>query len=157
MARNGKLVLGAILGALFGLAFAPKKGSELRKELQTEIGKGGHGEKTARKVAKEMGTDIAATAKEVYHDPVVQKQIVRGRHEVKKIANEAREKLQESGEEWVKMAREKIVEGKKNLEKEGAKAFDTLKKKMTPPAPAPKTKPAVKPASAKAKSKKAKK
>ena len=38
-------------------------------------------------------------------------------------------KLQESSEEWVKIARDKIVEGGKTVGQETAKAIDTLKKK----------------------------
>jgi gas vesicle protein len=162
MARNGKFVVGAVLGALFGLAFAPKKGSELRKELKEEIDKGGHGEKTAKKNAAIMGRDIAETAQETYQNPAVQKQLEKGKKEALKLVDQAKDKLQESSEEWVKMAREKIVEGEKKVEKEYAKAFDTLKKKVAPaPAPAkaaaPAKAPAKKAASHKAKAKKSKK
>jgi gas vesicle protein len=155
MARSGKFLIGAILGALFGVAFAPKKGSELRKDFQDELKKGGMGEKTAQKAATEMGKDIAGTAQEVYQDPQVQKQLAKGKKEAQKLVDQAREKIQESSEEWVKMAREKIVEGKKQLEQEGVKAFDTLKKKVIHPA-AP-AKPAAKKTSAPAPVKKAKK
>ncbi len=141
MARNGKLVIGAILGALFGLAFAPKKGSELRKDIKSELDKGGHGEKTAKKVASAISQDVADTAKEVYADPAVQKQLEKGKKEARKLVGQAREKIQVSSEEWVKMAREKIIEGEKKLETEGAKAFDTLKKKVMP-VPAQKAAPA---------------
>jgi gas vesicle protein len=135
MARNGKLLLGAILGALFGLAFAPKKGSELRKEIKSELEKGGHGEKTAQKAARAIGQDVADTAKEVYNDPAVQKHLEKGKKEAHKMVNQAKDKIQETGEEWVNMARTKIEEGKKQLEKEGSKAFDTLKKKVLPSQP----------------------
>jgi gas vesicle protein len=129
MARNGKFLFGAVLGALFGLAFAPKKGAELRKELKKEIEKGGHGEKTLKKTAGQIGQDIVETGKEVYNDPTVQKQIKQGKKEVAKLAEQAQKKLQESSEEWVKIARDKIVEGGKTVGQETAKAIDTLKKK----------------------------
>lgn len=137
MARNGKFIFGAMLGALFGLVFAPKKGSELRKELKHEIEKGGHGEKTFKKTATQMGQDIVDTGKEVYHDPQVQKTIRHGKKEAMKIAEQAKVKLQESGEEWVHIAREKIMKGKEAVEKETGKAIDTITKKVTKPAAAP--------------------
>jgi gas vesicle protein len=128
MARNGKFLFGAIIGALFGLAFAPKKGSELRKELKSELEKGGHGEKTLQKNASLMGEDITETAQEVYQDPMVQKQIAHGKKEAAKLVEKAKKNIQDNGEEWVQIARDKIMEGKKVLEKEAVKAFDTLKK-----------------------------
>lgn len=125
MARSGKFLLGAIVGALFGLAFAPKKGSELRNELKSELEKGGKGEKTLKKNAAIMGKDIAETAKEVYEDPAVQTQVKRGQKEVEKIYNQARENVESTKEEWVKMARSKIGA-------EGRKTLDTLKSKVEP-------------------------
>ena len=136
MSRNGKFLFGALAGALFGLAFAPKKGSELRKELQSELEKGGHGEKTLKKNAAVMGEDISATAQEVYHDPAVQKQIQIGKKEAGKIIDKAKENISASGEEWVQVAREKLIEGKDNLQKEAVKAFDTLKKNASHKKPA---------------------
>lgn len=132
MARNGKFIFGAMLGALFGLVFAPKKGSELRKELKHEIEKGGHGEKTLKKTATQMGQDIVETSKEVYQDPQVQKSIRHGKKEALKLAEQAKAKLQESGEEWVHIAKEKLMDGKKTVEKEAGKAIDTIKKAAKP-------------------------
>lgn len=97
------------MGALLGLAFAPKKGSELRKELQSELAKGGHGEKVLKKNAAIIGEDITETAQEVYHNPEVQKQIAKGKKEAEKLVTQAQKKLQESGEEWVQMARTKLT------------------------------------------------
>lgn len=125
MARSGKFLFGAIVGALFGLAFAPKKGSELRNELKTELEKGGKGEKTLKKNAAIMGKDIAETAKEVYEDPAVQTQVKRGQKEAEKIFNQAKENVESTKEEWVKMARSKIGA-------EGRKTLDTLKSKVEP-------------------------
>ncbi len=109
MSRNGKFLFGALVGAIFGLAFAPKKGSELRQELKSELDKGGHGGKTLQKNVTVMGEDIATTAQEVYHDPKVQKQIKIGQKEAGKIIDKAKE----------------------NIQKEAVKAFDTLKKSST--------------------------
>lgn len=132
MSRNGKFLFGALVGALFGLAFAPKKGSDLRKELKTEIAKGGNGEATLKKNAAVMGEDIKTTATEVYQDPAVQKQIQIGKKEAGKIIDMAKDNIASSSEEWVQVARDKIVEGKDALQKEAVKAFDTLKKSSAP-------------------------
>lgn len=106
---KGKFVFGAVMGALLGLAFAPKKGSELRKELQSEIGKkDGNPEKVLKKNAALVKADIEETAKEVYHNPEVQKQLARGKKEAGKLVEKAQKKIQESSEEWVQMARENL-------------------------------------------------
>jgi gas vesicle protein len=134
MSRNGKLLFGAILGALFGLAFAPKKGSDLRKELKDEIKKGGYGEKTFQKNAKLMGEDVAATAKEVIDDPEVQKQIEKVKEEGAKALNSAKKNIESTGEEWMEIARDKLMEEKEAVEKQATKtvhhAFDTIKRKV---------------------------
>ena len=106
---KGKFIFGAMMGALLGLAFAPKKGSELRKELQSDLAKGGHGEAVLKKNAAIIGEDITETAQEVYHNPEVQKQIAKGKKEAEKLVTQAQKKLQESGEEWVQMARTKLT------------------------------------------------
>ena len=131
MCKKCKFIVGALIGTLFGLAFAPKKGSELRKDLQKEIEKGGYGEKTMKKTANEIGKDVVETSKEVYNNPTVQKKIKYGTKEAKKLAGQAQKKIQESGEQWVKIARDKIVEGGKTIGKETNKAIDTLKKKAS--------------------------
>lgn len=133
MSRNGKFLFGAMLGALFGLAFAPKKGSDLRKELQDELVKGGKGDKTLKKNAATMGKDIATTAKEVYEDPQVQSAIKKGRKEAGKVVDQVKKEIQENSEEWVKLTREKLIEGKASLEKEASKTIDSIKKKVIHP------------------------
>lgn len=134
MSRNGKFLFGAIVGALFGLAFAPKKGSDLRKELHDEIKKGGHGEKTLQKNAKIIGVDVANTAKEVVEDPEVQKQIEKVKEEGAKVLNTAKKNIEATGEEWMEVARDKLMEEKAVVEKQAAKtvrrAFDTIKRKV---------------------------
>lgn len=134
MSRNGKFLFGAIVGALFGLAFAPKKGSDLRKELKDEIKTGGHGEKTLQKNAKIIGEDVATTAKEVIDDPEVQKHIEKVKEEGAKVLNNAKKNIEATGEEWMEVARDKLMEEKATVEKQATKtvhrAFDTIKRKV---------------------------
>lgn len=134
MSRNGKFLFGAIIGALFGLAFAPKKGSELRKELHDEIKTGGHGEKTLQNNAKIIGEDVATTAKDVIEDPEVQKHIERVKEEGAKVLKTAKKNIEATGEEWMEVARDKLMEEKAVVEKQASKtvhrAFDTIKSKV---------------------------
>ena len=134
MARNGKFLIGAIVGTLFGLAFAPKKGSDLRKELKDEIKTGGHGEKTLQKNAKIISKDVSVTAQEVMEDPQVKKQIAKVKKEGGKAIRTAQKNIGSTGGEWLEIAREKLMEEKAMVEKQAnttvAHAFDTIKKKV---------------------------
>jgi len=117
MSRNNNLLLGMILGAVLGVAFAPKKGSELRKELAKDLEEGGHGESVIKNTAVVMGKDIASTAKQIYHDPEVQKHLKKSKQEAKKVFDIAKKNIKDSREEWVEIAREKLVNVKQGIEK----------------------------------------
>ena len=69
--RKISTLLAVAFGAAFGMLFAPKKGSELRKELKTELEKGGDGTEVLKKTATHLGKDVQATAKEIYNEPVI--------------------------------------------------------------------------------------
>ena len=129
MSRNNNLLLGVILGAVLGVAFAPKKGSDLRKELSDDLQGGGHGEKVLKDTAVHMSKDIAKTAKQIYHDPEVQKHLKNGTKEAKKVFDLAKKNIEENSGEWVEIAREKLVDVKKNLEQ---KATEFSKKSTKP-------------------------
>lgn len=60
MARGKiSLLLGAAVGALFGILFAPTKGKELRDKIKSERASGGTGLNTIKSSAKKMHQDIA--------------------------------------------------------------------------------------------------
>lgn len=125
---TNNLLVGMILGTALGVAFAPKKGSELRQELTADLKKGGMGKKVFKETALTMGKDIASTAKEVYADPKVQKQLAKGKAEAKKLLEAAKKNIDENKDEWIEMAREHILQAKKQVEKEGSKIAGKIKK-----------------------------
>jgi gas vesicle protein len=105
-----------IVGTLFGLAFAPKKGKELRKDLKEELDKGGNGKKLLKNTATEMSKDVAATAKELYQDPSVQKQINKGKTEIGKVVKDVKQEITKKKAEFEKLAKGKIKETKEKIQ-----------------------------------------
>jgi len=115
--KRGGLLFGVIVGTLLGVLFAPKKGKELRKEFQNEVNKGGLGTETLKRNFKEMGSDMAETAQEVYAMPEVQEQVQKGKKHVGNLVKNAESQMHKAGEkvgEKVKEAGEKYL----NLDEE---------------------------------------
>jgi len=136
MKKRPSLFLGMIVGAIFGLAFAPKKGKELRDELKDELKKGGNGKKLLKSTAVEVGKDFATTAKEFYEDPNVQKQISKGKTEFGKAVKEVNKEISKKRTEIGKMAKEhfkdtqsKINTAKKKVSNSSSKTSRLFKKK----------------------------
>ncbi len=122
MSRNSKFLFGAILGAIFGLAFAPKKGSELRKEIKSELDKGGNGSETLQKNAQIIGEDISQTTQELYNDPTVQKHIKDGKKEGQKLFNKAKKNLKVSAGEIIKNTKKALISKSKEFIKKSKTA-----------------------------------
>lgn len=76
------LLAGLLAGTALGILFSPKKGKEIRKDLKTEVDKGGTGLKTVTDTIVEMGKEIKGTCTECYDE-------IRGSEEYK----EGKEKL----------------------------------------------------------------
>lgn len=127
MARNSKFLFGAVLGAIFGLAFAPKKGSELRKEIKTELDKGGNGSEALKKNVQIMGEDISQTTQDIYNDPTVQKHIREGKKEGEKLFNKAKKNLENSAGEIIENTKKTLIDKSKEFIK---KTKTTSKGKM---------------------------
>ena len=97
----GKFILGAGLGAGLGLLFAPKKGSETRKELKVKI------DELIEK-AKEL--DMADVSKQVEEKINEIKADIKDLDKEKalKLAKEKSEVLKEKATELVSLAKEKV-------------------------------------------------
>ncbi len=137
MIKRSKFMFGIVMGALLGLAFAPKKGKELREEIKSDFKKGGNASKILQKNATQMGQDILETAKEVYDTPEVQKHLNKGKKEAAKILHTVKDEITKKGEELGEFAKEKFAETKhkiaEDLGMEGEK-MEVQPKRSKPPA-----------------------
>ncbi len=97
---TGKLILGAGLGAGLALLFAPKKGSELRKDLKCKI-------KELVNKAKEVDTEEVKENLENKIDEIKKELEDLDKEKVKKIAEKKVEQLKKKTEELVEYAKEK--------------------------------------------------
>ncbi len=110
------LVAGILGGAVLGVLFAPKKGTELRKEIQKDP------VNAVKGAAKTMGDDISCTAKAVSNDEKVKK----GLNKAKEIANKAKDKAEKLYNENVPKDKRKKIS--KTIDKGVKKAKDLGKK-----------------------------
>ena len=85
------LLAGIVAGVGLGILFAPKKGSELRKNLKEEEKKGGCGLDTLKGAAVDMGKDM----KGAYGELEQTEKFKKAKSEVKKHAKEAKKKAKE--------------------------------------------------------------
>ncbi len=133
--KKGGLFFGVIVGTLLGVLFAPKKGTELRKDLKSEVKKGGVGTETLKKSFMQMGKDIAGTAEELYQQPEVQKHVNKGKKEVKNFLKNVGDQLQDVqsevekvGKDYYKKGQEKYEEGMEQM----GHGIDMIKKRIVP-------------------------
>jgi len=103
----GKFVLGALIGAGIGVLFAPKKGSETRKELMIKI------DELVTKIKKIDMVDVKDSLLEKL-DNLKEELADLDKEKVLKIAKEKGAQLKEKADELVKVA---VAKGTPILEK----------------------------------------
>jgi len=89
MKRIKALVAGLALGGLVGLLFAPKKGSEFRKELKKDFEKGNYGMNAFRDTFMDMGKDMSNFTSDVAKHEEVQEYLVKGKKAAKDVQKRA--------------------------------------------------------------------
>lgn len=127
--RSG-LLFGILAGTVLGILFAPKKGKELREQIQKEREEGGLGTDALKEGFVGMGKDMAGTAKNVYESESVQDNLSRAKSRAKEYAEIGREKAQEYADMGKKKMNKAAKDAIKNAKKMGKKATNFTKKKI---------------------------
>ena len=78
------LIAGIAAGTALGMLFAPKKGEETRKNIQSEVKEGGTGLHTVKKTLLAMGQDFGETCKEAYDEVNEKESVQKARKGAKK-------------------------------------------------------------------------
>jgi len=100
MGKRGKFLLGALVGAGIGLLFAPKKGSETRKELKVKFN-------DLIDKAKEINVDDVTNTIETRIQELKNELNDLDREKVISIARKKASQIKDKAEELVKLAVEK--------------------------------------------------
>lgn len=137
MKRIKTLVAGLALGGLVGLLFAPKKGSEFRKELKKDFEKGNYGMNAFRDTFMDMGKDMSNFTSDVAKHEEVQEYLVKGKKAAKDVQKRASLWLEANygiTEGDIEMARKQLSKGAgkmkkkaKSVKKQAKKAVDKAK------------------------------
>lgn len=86
------LLVGTLAGIGLGVLFSPKKGTDFRKNLKSEVDKGGTGLSTIKDTFVKMGKDIGGTCKDCYNELSETEEFKKGKKELKKYAGKAYKK-----------------------------------------------------------------
>lgn len=101
-----KLLLGLIAGTALGAAFAPGKGSTLRKKIQEERKSGGDGTKAIGKHLKGIGDDIAKTTGLDKHADKIAEHAKKAQGHVKEHAAKAKDQINKAASKLKKEAKD---------------------------------------------------
>lgn len=124
--RKLGLIVGAIIGTVAGVLFAPRSGKNLRKRIKEDLDKGGSGLNPLKEDAKIVGKDIAETFNEVKESASVKKAVNEGKKKVNKAIKDAEKSVKKAAKDAVKY-------GKKEAEKLKKKVSGGAKKKKAAP------------------------
>ncbi len=100
MAKKGKFVFGALLGASLGVLFAPKKGSETRKELMEKL-------EELKDHAKDVDVELLRDEFIIKVDDLKYELENLDKEEVLTKAKKKSKDLEKKAKELVKLAKEK--------------------------------------------------
>lgn len=92
------LIAGIAAGTALGVLFSPKKGTEIRKDFEKELKKGGSGLKTAKSTLMGMGKEISST-----------ESFQKGAGKVKKEAGSAFKKAKAAAKGAVQKVKDQIL------------------------------------------------
>ena len=121
------LLAGLVAGTVVGILFAPKKGTDLRKEFKKEIDKGGLGLDTLKETVAKMGKDISESGEKAYRDASKNESFKNAEKEFLKHARTAKGVAQDLIKEKVpartrRDAKKKLSQAKDFLSKYSARA-----------------------------------
>lgn len=115
------MIAGIFTGAVLGVLFAPKKGSETRKKLKAE------GLDGVKDTAKDMGSDIQSTYNNILKDENVKSGIKKAKFYGNKASTKAKELYKENIPTKDRKKIEKTLSNtKKTIEKGIQKAADVV-------------------------------
>ncbi|HPU94845.1 MAG TPA: YtxH domain-containing protein [Candidatus Gracilibacteria bacterium] len=130
MKRIKALVAGLALGGLVGLLFAPKKGSEFRKELKKDFEKGNYGMNAFRDTFMDMGKDMSNFTSDVAKHEEVQEYLVKGKKAAKDVQKRASLWLEANygiTDEDIDMARKQLSKKAGKMKTKAKKAMKKAK------------------------------
>lgn len=126
MKRLKSLLAGLALGGLLGLLFAPKKGSEFRKDLKQDIADGNYGLNAFKDEFVAMGKDVGGFTSEVAKHKDVQEYLMKGKAVAKDVQKKASTWLEANygiTEADLKKARKQIQKNARKAKGAAKKAF----------------------------------
>ena len=130
MKRIKALVAGLALGGLVGLLFAPKKGSEFRKDLKKDFEGGNYGVNAFKDTFTAMGKDMSDFSNDVAKHEEVEEYLIKGKKAAKDVQKRASLWLEANygiTDKDIEMARKQLTKGAGKVK---TKAKKVMKKAM---------------------------
>lgn len=123
---KGFFLIGTVLGGLFGLLFAQRKGEDLRKELKESYKKEGwQGNlKVAKKEGQKIASDVQEVVEEVKQSDKVQELVQKGKKkagELEKIGKKRAEELMSTASDKANEVIDKFKKEMKQGRRKGKK------------------------------------
>ncbi len=116
------LLAGLVAGTAVGILFAPKKGTETRGKIKSEIKKGGTGLSAVKETLEGVGKDLSGTCNECLDDKRVKKYTKMAKDEANKLIKKIPKKT-------MNKAKKTFNDAKKFTEKAVHKVENAFKQK----------------------------